>query len=341
MREFNWLNNDSRTYLKRGYLKPGVTAEERIEKIAETASKYLKHHPEFKEKFLDYLSKGWYSLASPVWANFGEERGLPISCNGSSIEDSLDGILTSNAETGMMTKYGAGTSGYFGNLRGRGTPIADGGPSFGAVHFMQLFDKTTQIVSQSNVRRGSFAAYYPVEGPDIEEFLEIREHGNAIQDLSLGVTVTDKWMEDMESGDKSKGKIWARILKKRFESGYPYIFWTDTVNKNKPLVYKDKGMKILASNLCSEVSLFSGPKDSFVCDLSSMNILFYDQWKETDAVEILTFLLDAVMEEYIIKTKNISFMEKAHHFAITQRALGVGGRFLGIIHESVFQRRCL
>lgn len=321
--QIEWLNEDSRKFLSRGYLKPGVTAEERIDQICATAENILKIEG-FGEKFKTYLAKGWYSLSSPIWSNFGLDKGLPISCNGQYVEDSMDAILNCNAETGMMTKYGAGTSAYFGGLRGRGEPISMGGSSFGAVHFMQLFDKTTQIVSQSNIRRGSFAAYYPVEGPDIHEFLDIREDGNPIQDLSIGVTITDEWMNSMIEGDKLKREIWLKIIKKRFESGYPYIFWTDTVNKNAPQVYKDKGMKIYASNLCSEVCLSSSSSESFVCDLSSLNLLHYDEWKETDAIETLVFFLDAVMEEYIEKTKHIPFMEKAHNFAKNQRALGVG-----------------
>lgn len=249
MLDYNWLNADSRTFLSRGYLKEGVSAEERIRKIAEKAESILKIDG-FADKFELYMSRGWYSLATPVWCNFGEPNGLPISCNGQYVDDSMDDILHCNAETGMMTKHGAGTSAYFGGLRPRGSNISMGGKSFGAVHFMQMFEKTTQIVSQSNIRRGSFAAYYPVEGDDIEEFLEVREDGNPIQDISIGVCITDAWMNEMRSGDKKKEKIWRRIIKKRFESGYPYIFWTDTVNNNKPLVYKDKNMQVHASNLC-------------------------------------------------------------------------------------------
>ncbi len=324
METIAWLNDDSRMFLSRGYLREGITPEERIDHIAKTAEKYLQIEG-YAEKFKSYLCRGWYSLASPIWANFGEERGLPISCNGQYVEDDLGDILRNSAETGMMTKYGAGTSGYFGALRGRGSDIKDGGKSFGAVHFLQIFDTNTRVVSQSNVRRGSFAGYYPVEGLDIEEFLEIREEGHPIQDMSIGVTISDKWMQEMKDGDKAKRKLWARIIKKRFESGYPYILWSDTVNNNAPQVYKDKNIRIHASNLCTEILLSSSNKDSFVCDLSSMNLLYYHDWKGTDAVEVLTYFLDAVMTEYINKTEGLPFMEKARHFAMTQRALGIGG----------------
>jgi len=165
----------------------------------------------------------------------------------------------------------------------------------------------------------------PVESPDIKDFLELREDGNAIQDISIGVTITDQWMSEMIDGDKSKRKIWARIIKKRFESGYPYIMWSDTTNKNAPKVYKDKGMKIYASNMCSEIQLPVSTEESFVCDLSSMNLLHFEDWKDTDAVKVLSYFLDAVMEEYIIKTENLPFMYKAHNFAKRHRAIGVGG----------------
>lgn len=172
------------------------------------------------------------------------------NCNGSYISDTMDGILGKVSEVGMMTKNGAGTSGYFGSLRARGSIISTGGKTSGPVHFIELFEKVADIISQSNVRRGSFAAYLDVEHPDILEFLQIREEGHAIQHLSIGVCIGDEWMKSMISGDKEKRKIWAKIIQKRFSSGYPYIFFTDTVNNNAPQVYKDKSLKIHASNLC-------------------------------------------------------------------------------------------
>ena len=322
-KEIYWLNKEAITFLERGYLAKGQTALERIRQIAESAEKIL-NKKGFADKFEDYMYKGWYSLSSPVWANFGSGRGLSISCNGSYISDNMASILEKTAEVGMLTKYGAGTSGYFGELRGRGASISVGGSSSGPVHFMELFDGVTRVVSQSNVRRGSFAAYLPIDHSDINEFLDIREEGHAIQDLSIGVCVPDYWMKKMVAGDTDCRKIWARVIKKRFESGYPYIFFTDNVNNNAPQVYKDKKMKIHASNLCSEICLSSSPDETFVCNLSSMNLLHYDEWKNTDAVETLTYFLDAVMEDYIKATENIQFLRAAHNFAKNQRALGIG-----------------
>ena len=321
-KDFYWLNKDSRTFLKRGYLEDGETPEERISVIADSAQKILSI-PGFSEKFQSYMAKGWYSLSSPIWANFGKERGLPISCFGSYIEDTMESILNKSSEVGMMTKGGGGTSGYFGELRERGAEISSGGKSNGPVHFLEIFETIANVVSQSNVRRGSFAAYLPVEHPDILEFLQIRGDGHSIQNLSIGVTITDTWMKEMLAGDKDKRKVWGAIIKKRFESGYPYVMFKNAVNRNAPQVYRDKGMDIHASNLCSEIALHSNKDESFVCNLSSMNLLHYDDWKDTDAVETLTYFLDSVMTEFIDKCKHKPFMGAPMNFAKNQRALGI------------------
>jgi ribonucleoside-diphosphate reductase alpha chain len=322
-KKYYWLNDKSREFLARGYVRDEQTAEQRVREIAEAAEKYLGIEG-YADKFEDYMSRGWFSLSSPVWANYGLERGLPCSCNGSYIEDTMDSILTKVGELGTMDKHGAGTSAFFGVLRERGAEISSGGSSNGPVHFMELFDKVTSVISQSNVRRGSMAAYLPADHPDILEFLKIKSEGNPIQDLSIGVCISDEWMEGLLNKDKDKLKIWGEIIKKRFESGYPYLFFTGTANKNAPKVYRDKGIKIHASNLCNEISLSSDKDSSFVCVLSSINLLHWDELKDTDAIETMTYFLDTVTEEYIKKTNGVKFMEAANKFAKEQRAVGLG-----------------
>ena len=318
-----WLNKDSRTYLSRGYLSEDQTAEERIRQIAEAAERYL-NIPGFADKFEDYVLRGWISLASPVWSNFGLARGLPISCNGTFVDDDINSILLAAAEVGQMTRFGAGTSAVFSALRPRGTPIRSGGTADGPVHYMELLSTATNIVSQGSVRRGHCAVYLDVDHENIDEFLHIREEGSKIQNLSLGVVISDQWMQDMIAGDKTKRSLWLKIIKKRFESGFPYIFFKDTVNKNKPDVYKDKDMTIHASNMCVEIALPSSNEESFVCCLASLNLLHWDDWKHTDVASVLTMFLDAVMEEYIRKTDGVLFMERANAFARNHRAIGVG-----------------
>jgi ribonucleoside-diphosphate reductase alpha chain len=333
--EIKWLTDNSRKFLKSGYLTEGATPEGRIREIAENAEKILKIEG-FADKFYGYMAEGYYSLASPVWSNFGKKRGLPISCFGSHIADDMGDILFTQSEVGMMSKLGGGTSGYFGKLRHRGAPVKNNGKSSGAVHIMQLFEKMVDVVSQGSVRRGRFAPYLPIDHPDVMEFLEIGSEGNPIQELTHGVTVSDKWMEEMRDGDVAKRTIWAKVLQSRSEVGYPYILFRDNVNNNAADVYKDKKLEIYASNLCTEIMLPSNEEWSFVCCLSSINLLHYDKWKDTDAVETLTYFLDAVMEEFITKLEEFrdssdrddkltfDFMEKAYTFAKENRALGLG-----------------
>ena len=323
MKDFFWLNDDSRTFLSRGYIDGDKTAEERIRDIGEAAADILNSY-EFSDKFCTYMARGYYSLSSPVWSNFGTTKGLPISCNGVYVEDRMESILGKTAEVGMQTKMGAGTSAYLGSLRSRGTAINTGGTADGPVHFANLLETTVDIIAQGNVRRGSCAVYLDIESPDILEFLDTREEGSTIQNLSLGVTIGDEWMQSMIDGDADKRNVWARVLRKRRESGYPYLFFKDTVNNNKPQVLKDKERTIWASNLCSEIALPSAHDESFVCNLASMNLLTYDEWKLTDAVETMITFLDAVMTEYIRKTRGIQFMESSHNFAVRWRALGLG-----------------
>lgn len=336
MEPWYWLNENSRAFLARGYLAEGQTAEERIRVIADAAEKYLGREG-FADKFVDYMSKGWISLASPVWSNFGIDKGLPISCFGSYVDDNMGSILYTNAEVGMMSKFGGGCSGYFGALRERGASIGnDNGYSSGSAHFMQLFETLVVVVSQGSVRRGHFSPYLPVEHPDIMEFLDIGTEGNPIQKLTHGVTVGDEWMQSMVDGDEEKRKIWARIIQRRGEMGYPYIMFSDNANNNTVDVYKDKNLRIHASNMCSEIMLPSKDDWSFVCCLSSINLRHYDDWKDTDLVETMTAFLDAVMEEFIQKLEALrdhddpekkrafDFMERAYNFAKANRALGLG-----------------
>lgn len=321
--------------MSRGYTLEGQTPEERVRQIADTAESILKR-PGYADKLYEYVSRGWISFSTPVWANFGLGRGFPISCFGSYIADDMSSIMYTHAENGMMSKYGGGTSGYFGALRARGTEIKNNGSSNGPVHFMQMFETLIHVVSQGKVRRGSFSPYLPLEHPDAMEFLDIGTEGNPIQNMTHAVTVGDEWMKSMIEGDEEKRKVWAKVIQRRGEIGYPYILFTDNANNNKPDVYKDKDMKIVASNLCSEIMLPSDEQNSFVCCLSSINILHYDEWKDTDLVETMVSLLDAVITDFCTRLETLRdsdkrsdkqaflFMERTYNFAKNHRALGLG-----------------
>jgi ribonucleoside-diphosphate reductase alpha chain len=318
-KDYYWLNEEARTFLSRGYISE--SAEDRIKEIAITAEKYLGKEG-FAQKFENYMAKGYYSLATPVWINFGKNKGLPISCYGSNIDDSLDSILNASREIGLMSKYGGGTSAYLGNIRPRGTDISTGGKADGPVHYARMYDTTIDVCKQSEARRGACAVYLPIEHQDINEFLDIGTEGNPIQNLQYGITVTDQWLNEMKAGDAAKRKIWAKVIQRRSEFGFPYIMFKNNSNNNSP--YKDLGLEINASNLCSEIQLPTNSQESFVCCIGSINILHWEEIENTDAIEVYTEFLNAVMDEFIIKAKELAGMKRAWRFASNHRAIGVG-----------------
>lgn len=244
-----WLNEESMSMLERGYLLPNQTVEEKLDVICSRASEIL-GKPELKEKFLEVFSRGWASLSSPIWANFGEDRGLPISCFSSFIDDDIDHIFKTVHEVAIMTKNGGGTAGDFSFIRPIGSKVSRGGEASGVNSFVEVFDSTIKNVSQSGVRKGGFAAYLDINHPEILDFLRIKGRDSLMQSINTAVKVDDKFMEEMIAGDKNKRRVWAEVLKSRREKGIPYLFFTDTVNRNKPDVYKDKDLKVHHSNLC-------------------------------------------------------------------------------------------
>lgn len=322
--EIKWLNEASQQFLNDGYLLPGQTVEQRLKIIGDRAEEILKIEG-FSLKVQQYIANGWISLSTPIWSNFGTDRGLPISCFNSYCPDSIEGILSTISELGTMSKYGGGTGLYMGNVRPRGSVIKGNGSSNGSKSFLELFQSCTSVISQGSTRRGYTAAYTDIFHEDIEEWLAIRQEGDPIQHITWGVCVPTWWLTVMRNGDEAKRKIWAKIVQKRFETGLPYIFYTDNANNGEstPEIYKGKDF-IKSSNLCTEIMEYISEDESFVCDLASVNDLHYEEWKDTDCVEVVTFLLDAANTEFIDKASNIKFFDRAVRFAKKRRALGIG-----------------
>lgn len=248
--DFYWLNNDAKLFMSKGYFREGKTPEQRVKEIAERAEE-INGIKGFATKFFGYLAKGFYSLSTPVWSNFGErDKTLPVSCFNSYVSDDMAEILRKTAEVGMMSKYGGGTSGFVGDIRPMGSAISSGGHSDGPVKFLEMFDKVTKTVSQGATRRGAFAAYLPVEHPDIYEFLKINSKKHPIKEMSIGVTCTDAFMQSLVDGDAKSRDIWSKIIEKRFATGYPYVSFIDNVNNANPQCYKDQGLTVKSQNLC-------------------------------------------------------------------------------------------
>ena len=330
-------NNDAPCFLDEagyktlcgGYLLNNETPRQMYKRVAMAAASYY-HGKEkyYEERFFDIMWKNWFCPSSPILSNLGTNRGLPISCNSIHCADSVSSIFDKVHELAMLSKNGAGVGIYFGDLRGRGKSITENGNSEGIVPWAKVFDTTTASISQGGVRRGSSAIYLPVEHIDIDEFINIRRPIGDINrrclNINHGICITDQWMNDMVAGDINKRKIWEIILAARYETGEPYLFFTDNVNNANPECYKHNNLNISTSNICSEIVLYTDKEHSFVCCLSSMNLLKFDEWKDTDAVNLAVRFLDAVLEEYIQKTENKKEFECSRRSAIKGRAIGIG-----------------
>jgi ribonucleoside-diphosphate reductase alpha chain len=326
----NWMDeSQGLKTLQNGYLLEGETVKQAWERVSNAAAKQL-GKPELAPKFFDIIWKGWLGLASPVCSNLGSERGLPISCYSVHIPDSIDGIYKTLHEQASLSKQGGGVGIYAGDIRARGIPIKNGanGHSEGVVPWMKIFDVSTIATSQGSVRRGASAVYLPIDHGDIKEFLRIRRPEGDVNrqclNLHQGVCITDEFMHKALGGDKPAQELLLEVYKTRLETGEPYIFFTDNINKANPECYKDKGLHVSTSNICSEIVLHTDNDHSFVCCLSSMNLTKWDEWKDTDAVYLATWFLDAVMSEFIEKAKTIPGFERSVRFAEKSRALGLG-----------------
>ena len=324
-----WGNTD--VYCKtisKGYLLPGETPRDAYWRAANAAAKRL-YKPELAEKFFSYIWNNWLGLATPVLANMGTDRGLPISCFGIDVADSVYDIGAKNLEMMMLAKHGGGVGIGVNMLRPAGTPISNSnGTTDGVVPFCKIYDSTILATSQGNVRRGAASVNLNIEHGDFWDWIEIREPKGDVNRQSLNlhqcVVVSDKFMRRLEEGDDEARKRWSKVIQKRKATGEPYIMYRGNVNKQNPEPYKHNGLKVYMTNICSEITLHTDESHSFVCCLSSLNLAKYDEWKDTDLVYYSTFFLDGVLEEFIQKAKNMKGFENSVRSAEKGRALGLG-----------------
>jgi ribonucleoside-diphosphate reductase alpha chain len=324
----SFLTDEGYRTLQGGYLLPGETPRKLYSRLAAAAASYYENPAQWESRFFEALWKNWLCPASPVASNMGSNRGLPISCNSIHVGDNISSIFMKNHELAMLSKNGAGVGVYLGDIRGRGAKIQGNGKSEGVISWAKTYDVTTVSVSQGSTRRGASALYLPIDHPDIEEFLNIRrptgDMNRRCLNINHGVCISDKWMKDMIAGDKDKRLLWQNLLRNRAETGEPYLFFTDNVNKANPACYTDKGLHVSTSNICTEIFLHTDPDHSFVCCLSSLNLTKWDEWKDTDLPNLAVRFLDAVLEEYIQKSEGLPGFDASRASAIKGRAIGIG-----------------
>ena len=310
-----------------GYLLNGETPRDAYNRVCTTVARRL-DRPELAETFFKYVWKGWLCLASPVLSNTGTDRGLPISCFGIDVADSINDIGKKNLEMMLLAKHGGGVGIGINQIRPAGAKITGNGTSDGVVPFCKIYDSTILATNQGSVRRGAASVNINIDHSDFEEWLEIREPKGDVNRQSLNlhqcVVVGDKFMRRLEQGDQEARQKWGRLLQKRKATGEPYILFKGNTNKNNPQAYKQNGLKVHMTNICSEITLHTDESHSFVCCLSSLNLAKYEEWKNTNLIYDATFFLDGVMEEFIQRAKGLAGFENAVRSAQKGRALGLG-----------------
>jgi len=324
----NWA--ESEVYKKTisgGYLINDETPRDAYWRVANTVAEHLER-PEMAEKFFEYIWKGWLCLASPVLSNTGTNRGLPISCFGIDVADSISDIGGKNLEMMLLAKHGGGVGVGINQIRPAGANIKGNGTSDGVVPFCKIYDSSILATNQGSVRRGAASVNLNIEHEDFENWLEIREPRGDVNRQSLNLhqcaVVGDKFMRKLMDGDVEARTKWSKLLQKRKATGEPYIMFKGNVNKHNPEMYKDNGLKVHMTNICSEITLHTDENHSFVCCLSSLNLAKYAEWKDTNLIYDATWFLDGVLEEFIQKAKGKIGFENSVRSAEKGRALGLG-----------------
>ena len=317
-------------YLKtisKGYVLAGEKPKDAYWRVCTAVARRL-DKPQLASKFFDYIWRGWLNLATPVLSNTGTDRGLPISCFGIDVGDSIQEIGQKNLEMMLLAKHGGGVGIGINMIRPAGSKITGNGTSDGIVPFCKIFDSTILATNQGAVRRGAASVNLNIEHKDFEEWLEIREPKGDVNRQSLNLhqcaVVGDKFMRKLEDGDEEARRKWGKLLQKRKATGEPYIMYKGNVNKQNPEAYKKNGLKVFMTNICSEIALHTDESHSFVCCLSSLNLAKYDEWKDTDLIYTAIWFLDGVLEEFIQKAKNMRGFENSVRSAEKGRALGLG-----------------
>ena len=323
-----WGNTEVyRKTISGGYLLHGETPRDAYWRVATSVARRL-YKPELAEVFFDYIWKGWLNLASPVLSNTGTDRGLPISCFGIDVGDSIHEIGSKNLEMMLLAKHGGGVGIGVNMIRPAGAKITGNGTSDGVVPFCKIYDSTILATNQGSVRRGAASVNINIEHPDFPEWLEIREPKGDVNRQSLNLhqcaVVGDKFMRKLEQGDAEARSRWSKLLRKRKATGEPYILFKGNTNKANPKAYKDNGLKVHMTNICSEITLHTDENHSFVCCLSSVNLAKYEEWKDTNLIYDAIWFLDGVMEEFIQRAKGLRGFENAVRSAQRGRALGLG-----------------
>ena len=325
----DWFTTQGWQLFKEKYLWDAKGVTDTYRRIADVAATKAKGFPpeflnndSWADLFFQEMNSGRLAPSTPVLANTGTDKGCSVSCSGGYIKDSVSGFYEGRLETAVLTKNGFGTSAYLGDIRSRGSNISSGGKTSGTLPVFQMFVDDMRKITQGVSRRGAWAGYLPIDHDDFWEVAQYLEHHP--DDLNVGWNISDSFIERLNSGDEDALKRWKRVLKVRAVTGKGYLFFVDKVNRSNPDMYKDLGLDVKASNLCTEITLHSSSDHTFTCVLSSMNASRFDEWEENNSVFIATVFLDCIAQVFIDEAKGIKHLENAVKFTEKGRALGLG-----------------
>jgi ribonucleoside-diphosphate reductase alpha chain len=343
----NLLTAFGKRTLQDRYLWKGENFQKMFARVAAVNSDDNDH----AQRMYDYISKLWFMPATPVLSNSGHKKNLPISCFLNSVGDNLEEIFGTFNENFWLASRGGGIGTSWSEVRDIGKPVSNRGTTSGVIPFIKIQDSTTSGISQGSLRRGSAAVYLDISHPEIEEFLDIRnptggDPARKCLNIHHGVTITHEFMQAVQENTDwmlvspfdghvksvvKARKLWQQILTRRLETGEPYIWFVDTVNDNRPAVYKLNGLLNSQSNLCSEIALstgvdYNGKRRTAVCCLSSLNLETWDEWRDhTDQlVQDSMCFLDNVMSHFIRLTDGVDGFERANYSARMERSIGLG-----------------
>ncbi len=332
-----WMSTAGYQMFCEKYLYEAANPREQFMRIAKTAAKHapksylptddfgnywLTTEAYWAEKFFTVLWKGWMACSTPVLANMGTKRGLPVSCAGSYVDDSIDGFYSNLKEMALLSKYGFGTASDLSDVRCRGSVMSGGGKANGVMPVIEDHITMSRKVSQGSSRRGAWAAYLNVMHGDFDEVISYLEKND--DDFNIGWIINDEFIAKLEAKDKEAKRRFKRMMYVKMKTGKGYFFFIDKVNRNRPQMYKDLGLMVKASQLCTEIFLHSSEAYTYTCVLAWMNVSKYDEYKDTDAIKVATVFLDCVVSEFLEQAKGIKGLEKAIAATEKGRAIGLG-----------------
>lgn len=335
-----WMKEEGLKTLKRQHLLDNETPREMYERIANTLHRSL-HNSSFiidtlgierlnyvRDKWFEYMWKGWLCPATPILANTGTTRGFTISCFIERVEDSLDNIYLKTHELAMLTKMGGGVGVTVDKIRGRGEPISVGGFSEGVIPFLKVYDSAIIAANQGSVRRGAASINLPIRHKDAKEFLKMRQPKGDVNRQCLNLnhcfTIDDYFMESLKTNSENL-ELWAETLSARMKTGQPYIMYYHNANKFKPADMVKRNLKIDGTNICTEIMAPHDKDHTVVCDLASINMIYIDEiMKDSEFIELALLFLDTNMSYFISQAKSKPGFANAVRFAEKSRLLGLG-----------------